>query len=134
MTMPENDIPLSREERKRKLLAEGALYRIGIIESRAIVHTNLTPGNLAKGVFERVVGGAYSTVSNLFSGNRRYNLESLSPLLIGAFTILTKRYLRKPLLYTGVVSGVVGLVLYFSDNKKRPVAEKKPILLVSDKE
>ena len=104
------------EERKRLLLAEGALLRIGIMDARSVVRGNLNPESLAKGALNRVVGAAYSTFGGAFSSG---NLQALSPLLIGGISLLTKRYLRKPLMYGGVISAVASLAYYLSKKKKR---------------
>ena len=47
------------------------------------------------------------------------NLQALSPLLIGGVSLLTKRYLRKPLMYGSVISAVASLAYYLSKKKKR---------------
>jgi hypothetical protein len=110
-----SDVPL--EERKRRLLAEGALFRIGIMEGRSTVRANLNAESLAKGALTRLIGAVSSTFSGALFSKGRSNLQSLSPLLIGGISLLSKRYLRKPLLYGGVV-GVGAVVAYYLTRKK----------------
>lgn len=111
------DVPL--EERKRKLLAEGALFRIGIMQARGTVRANLNAESLAKGAFNRIVGAVSSTFSGALSGKSGSNLQSLSPLLIGGISLLSKRYLRKPLLYGAVISAGGAFAYYLTRRKDR---------------
>ena len=111
------DVPL--EERKRKLLAEGALFRIGIMQARGTVRANLNAESLAKGAFNRIVGAVSSTFSGALSGKGGSNLQSLSPLLIGGISLLSKRYLRKPLLYGAVISAGGAFAYYLTRRKDR---------------
>lgn len=110
------DVPL--EERKRKLLAEGALFRIGIMQARGTVRANLNAESLAKGAFNRIVGAVSSTFSGALSGKGGGpSLQSLSPLLIGGISLLSKRYLRKPLLYGAVISAGGAFAYYLTRRK-----------------
>jgi len=111
------DVPL--EERKRKLLAEGALFRIGIMQARGTVRANLNAESLAKGAFNRIIGAVSSTFSGALSGKGGSNLQSLSPLLIGGISLLSKRYLRKPLLYGAVISAGGAFAYYLTRRKDR---------------
>lgn len=106
------DVPL--EERKRRLLAEGALFRVGIMEARSTVRANLNAESLAKGALNRVLGAVSSTFSGAFSGKSGGNLQSLSPLLIGGISLLSKRYLRKPLMYGTVISAGAAFAYYLT--------------------
>jgi hypothetical protein len=45
---------MTHEERKRKVLAQGALYRLGVMEAREVVRENLSAESLAKGAMSRV--------------------------------------------------------------------------------
>jgi len=110
------DVPL--EERKRKLLAEGALFRIGIMQARGTVRANLNAESLAKGALNRIVGAVSATFSGTLSG-KGGNLQSLSPLLIGGISLLSKRYLRKPLLYGAVISAGGAFAYYLTRRKDR---------------
>lgn len=109
-------LEMTIEERKRLLLAEGALLRLSILDARVVVRGNLNPESLAKVALNRVVGAAYSTFGGAFSGG---NLQALSPLLIGGISLLSKRYLRKPLMYGSVISAVAGFAYYLSKKKNQ---------------
>ncbi len=111
------DVPL--EERKRRLLAEGALFRIGILEGRSTVRANLNAESLAKGALNRIVGAVSSTLAGAFSGKGGGNLQSLSPLLIGGISLISKRYLRKPLLYGTVISAGAAFAYYLTRRQDR---------------
>ncbi|MFL9924160.1 hypothetical protein PQR62_07785 [Herbaspirillum lusitanum] len=110
--MPDIDQGMTLEERKRKVLAQGALYRLGVIEARTVVRSNLNAESLAKGAFKRIAGAASSVLGGTLSSGA--SLQSLSPLVIGAMSLMSKRYLRKPLMYGGVITAVAGLAFYLS--------------------
>jgi len=115
--MPQTDwkpdeVPL--QERKRRLLAEGALFRIGIMDARSTVRANLNAESLAKGALNRIVGAVSATFSGAFSAKSGGNLQSLSPLLIGGISLLSKRYLRKPLFYGTVISAGAAFAYYLT--------------------
>jgi len=112
-----DEVPL--QERKRRLLAEGALFRIGIMEARSTVRANLNAESLAKGALNRIVGAVSSTFSGAFSAKGGGNLQSLSPLLIGGISLLSKRYLRKPLFYGSVISAGAAFAYYLTRKQDR---------------
>ena len=121
---------MTREQRRRKLLAEGALYRFGIIEARAQVHANLNAPSLAKSVMGKISGLLGTGLGGLFSGAGSSTLQSLSPLLVSGLSMLSRRYLRKPLLYYGIIGAGVALARYLvrktdtaSAAKETPAAE-----------
>jgi len=118
------------EVRRRKLLAEGALYRIGIVAAREHVQSNLNAPSLAKSAMRRMGGAVSASIGGLFTGKAGATLQSLSPLLISGASLLSKRYLRKPLLYCSIVGAGVALAYYFSrkndergDNEDTPASD-----------
>jgi hypothetical protein len=127
-TMADVKDGMSVAERRRKLLAEGALLRLGVMESRATVRENLNAESLAKSAMRRVLGTVSATVGGLFSGKGAglnlqslQSLQSLSPLLIGGISLLSRRALRKPLFYGGIIS--IGAAAAYYLTRQRPVAE-----------
>ncbi|MBO9536383.1 hypothetical protein [Herbaspirillum sp.] len=120
----DHDDGMTHEERKRKVLAQGTLYRQGILEAREVVRHNLNPESLAKGALSRAahfaasfIGGgkAVRSIKSLAAGGLGgANLQSVAPLLITGVSLLSKRWLRKPLLYGGIITAVGGLAYYFS--------------------
>src|SRR5450830_818242 len=118
---------MSNEVRRRKLLAEGALYRIGIIDARERVRANLNASSLAKSAMRRMGGALSSGIGDLFSGKAGNTLQSLTPLLISGASMLSKRYLRKPLLYWVILGAGVVLARYLArKNRARSDHEDSP--------
>jgi hypothetical protein len=129
-----DDMPA--EIRRRKLLAEGALLRMGIMEARATMRASLNPESLAKSAVQRMVSTVATTVGGIFSGKSGVNLQtlqSLSPFLLGGISLLSKRYLRKPLLYGGIVSVGAVLAYYLTRRPSDEMAEEEaPVPTVDD--
>lgn len=116
---------MTHEERKRKVLAQGALYRLGVIEAREVVRENLSAESLAKGALSRVAGLATSFLGggkavqafkSLSGGG--ISLQAVTPLLMTGASLLSKRWLRKPLLYGGIISAVGGLAYYLTRRRE----------------
>lgn len=100
---------LSVEERKKALIAQGALQRNNVDIALGIVRTNLQPERLARTAVNRLGSAASSAVGNLFDWNtlRRGDVSKLLPLAMSAYTIINKRNLVMPILRgTGVVAAV----------------------------
>ena len=113
-----DDMPF--DERRRKLLAEGALLRIGIMDARTAVRANLNAESLAKSAMKRMFRSVSTTLGGVFSstGGGHFpslqSLQALSPYLLSGISLLSKRSLRKPLLYGGIISIGAGLAYYFT--------------------
>lgn len=129
MQAPEKD-GMTHEERKRKVLAQGALYRLGVMEAREVVRDNLSPESLAKGALSRVahfatsfVGGG-KTMQSIkalsASGISLRSLQSMTPLLMTGASLLSRRWLRKPLMYGGIIAVVGGVAYYLSRGREQP--------------
>ncbi len=128
----DQDQGMTHEERKRKVLAQGALYRLGVMEARQVVRENLSAESLAKGALSRVGhfaaslfggGKAVQSIKSIASGGLGgVNLQSVTPLLVTGASLLSRRWLRKPLLMGGVIAAVGGLAYYFSQ-RGEPVDE-----------
>ena len=124
--MSDQDQGMSHEERKRKILAQGALYRLGVMEAREVVRENLSAESLAKGALSRVgrfaaslFGGgrtvqSIKSLKSLSGGLGNLNLQTVTPLLMTGASLLSRRWLRKPLMMGGVIAAVGGLAYYFS--------------------
>ncbi|NQE51265.1 hypothetical protein [Herbaspirillum rubrisubalbicans] len=128
--MTDPDHGMTHEERKRKVLAQGALYRLGVMEAREVVRENLSAESLAKGALSRVghfavsLFGGGKTVQSIKSisagGLGSVNLQTVMPLLMTGASLLSRRWLRKPMLLGGVMAAVGGLAYYFSQRGNAP--------------
>lgn len=137
MQTTDQDHGMTHEERKRKVLAQGALYRLGVMEAREVVRENLSAESLAKGVLSRVghfavsLFGGGRTVQSIKSltagGLGNLNLQTVTPLLMTGASLLSRRWLRKPLMLGSVVAVVGGLAYYFSQRGAAAEQEQLPL-------
>jgi hypothetical protein len=102
---------LSAAARKKKLLADGALHRANIIVARADIAAGVQPGALTKEALSHLTGSAKGL---LFNSVREFAAHpgKLSPLLLTGFSLLSKSYIRKPLMYVGIAGGAVAGAIY----------------------
>ncbi len=94
------------------------------MEAREVVRESLSAESLAKGALSRVgrfaaslVGGGKTmrSIKSIASGGLGgVNLQSVTPLLVTGASLLSRRWLRKPLLMGGVIAAVGGLAYYVS--------------------
>lgn len=123
--MPDNlpDTILSPlAQRKKVLLAQGALYRAGVNESRAVVRENLHPGVMAKSAVNHLAATASAAFDNIFrlKNFNAGNLQILLPLLTSGFSLLSRRGLIRPILRGAVVVATMGTASYFLFRKHTP--------------
>lgn len=108
---------ISLAERKRKLLADGASYRSGMMFSRDRIKESLNAESLARLAISHLATSAYSRFENLFS-MKGLNLQTLIPLVTGGISLLSKRSLLKPVVRGATVVGALAAVAYFIARKK----------------
>lgn len=129
--MPNEDLhTLSYADRKKALLAEGAHYRSLITRSKQVVHTNLSVDVIAHNAVTHITSAAYGAVNNLFSveGIRGGSIQKLLPLLLTAYTAVSKRSLLKPILKgTMVVAGLGAVAVLVFRNKKSKKNASQPV-------
>jgi len=112
---------MNREERKRQLIAQGAIYRAEVMLAKQAARASLRSGTLARSILHQAVGAAISA----FRGGSRpglagVNLQTLLPIIMGGISALSK---RKSLLKTiargaAVASAAAGVVVLVSRKKK----------------
>jgi hypothetical protein len=103
----------SAAERKKKLLADGALHRANILVARADISAGVQPSALTK----EAIGHFSATAKTLLFDtvrNATTNPAKLSPLLMTALSLLAKKSVRKPLMYLGVAGGAIAGVIYLT--------------------
>jgi hypothetical protein len=105
--------PPSAAERKKKLLADGALHRANILVARADISAGARPGALTR----EAIGHFSSTAKTLLFDTVRTatsNPAKLSPLLMTGLSLLARKSVRKPLMYIGIAGGAIAGVVYLS--------------------
>jgi hypothetical protein len=101
----------STAERKKKLLADGALRRANILIARADIRAGAQPGALSK----EAIGHFSATAKNLLFDavrNTVANPSRLSPLLMTGISLLAKKSMRKPLMIAGIAGGAIAGTIY----------------------
>jgi hypothetical protein len=113
----------NREDRKKQLIAQGAVYRADVMLAKHEVAAGLRPESIAKSALQQalLIGFAAFKARNL-AGLPGLNLQMILPLAMGGISALwkNKRLLKIVLRGAIVVGGVAGAVRLFS--KKRETA------------
>jgi hypothetical protein len=112
-------------QRKKMLVAQGAVYRLGVIESRNAVQANLQADMLAKGAIDHLMAGMSGAFGNAFgiaTGLKNFTLadaKTLLPFLISTASLLSRnKALLKPVIVGAVALMAAGAVAFFVSKKK----------------
>jgi hypothetical protein len=114
--------PSADEQRKKMLIAQGALYRLGISESKLAVRANLQLDTLAKNAISHLIANASGAFGTLFSlkNFRSGNVQALLPVLISSISFLSKRrILLRPALIGAATLAAAGALAFFIARKKK---------------
>jgi hypothetical protein len=120
MIMQDNTA-LTTAQRKKLLIAQGAMFRLGLIESTYAVHTNLQPDVLAKSALNSLVTSASSALGHGISLRNLggANFQTLLPIAISVISLLIKRRsLIKPLLIGAIALGTASAIARFAVKTK----------------
>ncbi|HYC41682.1 MAG TPA: hypothetical protein VEB70_01700 [Noviherbaspirillum sp.] len=116
---------MNREDRKRQLIAQGAVYRAEILLAKQAAEDSLRPDTLARSVLHQAAGaliGAFR--SGNIGGLPGVNLQTLLPIVMGAISALSKRKsLLKTVVRGAAVAGTVAGVVTLVSRKKKPKSE-----------
>lgn len=114
--------PASVAERKKRLLADGALHRANILIARADISAGAQPAALTKDAIAHFSTTAKTLLLETARGALS-NPAKLSPLLMTGVSLLSKKAIRKPLIYAGVAGGAIAGVIYLSKFFRSGTAE-----------
>lgn len=109
------------QQRKSMLIAQGALYRLGVSEAKNAVRSNLQMDALAKGAIDHLVANASGMFGNLLSlkSFRNGNVQTLLPLLITGISFLSKRrFLLKPVIAGVATLAAAGTLVSFLSRRR----------------
>ncbi|WP_420474413.1 hypothetical protein [Noviherbaspirillum sp. ST9] len=112
---------MNREDRKRQLIAQGAIYRAEILLAKQSAEDSLRPDTLARSVLHQAAGaliGAFRRGN--IGGLPGVNLQTVLPLVMGTISALSKRKsLLKTIVRGAAVAGTAaGVVALMSRRKK----------------
>lgn len=112
----------NRSDRKKQLIAQGAIYRAEAMLAKQAVQESLKPEAMAKSALHQamLIGMAALNARNI-AGLPGINLQRILPLLMGGVSALSQ---NKPLVKTvlrgaAVAGSVAGLVRLFMKKNKR---------------
>lgn len=108
-------------DRKKQLIAQGAVYRAEVLHAKQVMRAGLRPDSLARGAFRQLVGVALAAAGKKTGiGLAGASVQPLLPLLFSAGSaLLRNKSLRRPLLRGALIAGSVAAVaMAFSKNRK----------------
>ncbi|MET3131570.1 hypothetical protein AAKU55_001832 [Oxalobacteraceae bacterium GrIS 1.11] len=106
--------------RKNNLIAQGQLYRVGIVHARASVSAALRPEALLEGAVELAVGFAAARIETLLSpGGAR--LQNMMPYVLTAVSFIGRKKLFKQALGVGLAAAVA--VAWLARRKRTDIAD-----------
>ncbi len=112
---------MNRADRKKQLIAQGAVYRAEVILAKQAMQVSLQPDSLAKSALHQIALAAFSLLKNRGAAALPgVNLQTVVPLVMAGVSALSKRKdLVKPVLRGALVAGAVAGVVAFIAKKKK---------------
>lgn len=117
---------LNRSDRKKHLIAQGAIYRAEVMLAKQAVQDGLRPETIARNaVHQAMLVGLAALKTRNIGGLPGINLQNLLPLAMSGVSALSKnKALVKVVLRGAVVAGsVAGVVRVLSKRKKKDASE-----------
>ena len=112
---------MNREDRKRQLIAQGAVYRAEVLLARQATEDSLRPDSLARSALQQaaIIGVTLFRNRNAL-GAAGIGLPTLLPLLMkGASALAQRKSMLKTLLRSLAVAGAAAGVAALASRKKR---------------
>ncbi|MDR3481497.1 MAG: hypothetical protein P4L91_12395 [Burkholderiaceae bacterium] len=125
--MNDQEAPLPIELRKQLLITQGAMYRSGIVSSKAAVVSGLRAESLAKSALKQIGLAAFA----LWRGRSAMSggaVQAALPLVIGGVSKLWQQPKLKPMLRGALIAGAVASTIAVVSRlrkKSKPADEKK---------
>jgi hypothetical protein len=128
---------LSIEERKKKLIAQGAAFRARVVDAKNDAHASLDPDRFVKGALNHIIdtamaafrnGSAVHAISEHLPAILPSILPTILPLFVSGVSAFSKRSaLIKPVLRSAMIAGAAAaVVMLFFRKKKRPSPATPP--------
>lgn len=113
---------MNAAERKKHLIAQGAIYRAEVMLSKHALQASLQPDALARGALQQLTLGVMSVFGKRGSGGMPgFDLQTVLPIAITAFGALSKsKGLLKTLLRGVAVAGATAGAVALLSRRKRP--------------
>jgi hypothetical protein len=117
---------MNRSDRKRKLIAEGRVWRAEVLHSKEVVREGLRPDSMARRVLSQVavMGVAALRAKGGIGRLPGINLGTVLPLVVSGVTALAKRKtLLKPALRGAAIAGAVAAAAAFLFRRRKKRAD-----------
>lgn len=116
---------LNRTDRKKHLIAQGAVYRAEVMFAKQEVKASLRPETIARNaVHHAMLVGLAALKSRNIAGMPGMNLQNLLPLAMSGVSALSKnKALVKAVLRGAVIAGSVAGIVKVLSKKKRSEAD-----------
>jgi hypothetical protein len=112
-------------DRKKQLIAQGALYRAEILVARENVEESLRPDSLARGMLNHAASTAVALFSNKTGAPAGRNLQSILPLVMSGISVVSKKTGLKPMLRGVLVAALTaGAAAFFARKEGTPAEEQ----------
>lgn len=112
---------MNSSDRKKHLIAQGAIYRAEVTLAKASLRESLRPQSLARSALSRFAGVAVSALRGQSGASLSgLELQAVLPLVLSVLPVLTKRKPPLKIVLSGaaVVAVAAGVVTLFSRRGK----------------
>jgi len=118
---------MNREQRKRQLIAQGAIYRAEVLLAKQAAEESLRPDTLARSVLQQGAAAVIAAFRGGIGGGSGalpgVNLQTLLPLLMGGLSALSKRKsLLKTIVRGAAFAGTAASLAALVTRKKKAPA------------
>lgn len=119
---------MNRSDRKRKLIAEGRVWRAEVLHSKEVVREGLRPDSMARRVLGQVAVAGLAALRAKggiagIAGLPGINFGAVLPLVVSGVTALAKRQtLIKPALRGAAIAGAAAAIAAFLFRRRKKQA------------
>lgn len=116
---------MNSADRKKQLIAQGAVYRAEVLHAKQMTHASLHPDSLARSALNQLAVIALSVFRNRIGANPAgAGMQALLPLLFSAASALSgKKSLLKRVLRGTLIAGGAAAAAAFLIQKKTPLQD-----------
>lgn len=117
---------MNREDRKKQLIAQGAVYRAEVLLAKETAAAGLRPDTLARSVLHQAAIAALAAFRGGSGSLPGVNLQTLLPIVMGGISALSKRKsllktIARGAVFAGAAAGVAALV-----SRKKKAKQEQP--------
>jgi hypothetical protein len=110
-------------DRKKMLIAQGAVFRAQIMNAKEITHASLRPDSLARSALNHVGLAALAAIKGRSGPSgpsiAGIDVRSILPLLLSGISMLSKNSSLKPAMRGALAAGAVGIAAAVVWQKKK---------------